>query len=290
MSKNQTTPAAIAVLLFAIIVITQRQIDQSQLKALAAGESLLIFPRPSVVRMASLNHKNLAADYYWLKTIQYLGACIILKSKPVNLYKYAEFITDIDPGFFEAYYYPAVVMTVDRLTPLENIALLEKGRKNLPEKGEIAYLLGFGYYYFMGERLKAAQNLKDAARLRNYAPYAMLASRILAEGNNPELSLSFLSELAKDPKLGNWTGSMNQMIAGLKQRQILDQLNQKIAEYQDLKHHFPEKLEELVAAGLLPSLPQDPLGGKFYLDRQTRQAESTKKFYAGVYRPRGWKE
>jgi hypothetical protein len=289
MSRNQALHILVAVLLFAVITVTQREIDKQELKSLAAGQKLLIFPKPAVLKMASLGHKNLVADYYWLKAIQYLGSCLILQLKPVRLYQYADFITDIDPKFFEAYYYPAVVMTIDRIDPLHNIALLEKGRKNLPEKGEIAYLLGFGYYYFMGERLKAAQNLKEAARLRNYAPYAILASRILAEDNNPELSLSILNELANDPKLANWSASMNQMMAGLKQQKILDQLNQKIAEYENLKHRYPEKLEELVSAGLLSSLPQDPLGGEFFINPQTRQAESTKKFYTGVYRPEGWK-
>ena len=94
-------------------------------------------------------------------------------------------------------------MAVDRITPEQNVALLEKGRKNLPKSGEIAYLLGFVYYYFMGEREKAAENLDDAAKLRGYAPYAILAARMRAEANNPDLSLVFPFRNHQGPQAEN---------------------------------------------------------------------------------------
>jgi tetratricopeptide (TPR) repeat protein len=290
MKSKRISLAVLALLLLAAVVYLQNSMDQRQLRSFASGESLVIFPKPSILRAASLGHANLAADYYWLKTIQYLGTCIILKIKPVKIYQYAEFVTDVDPGFFEAYYYPAVVMSVDQITPEQNIALLEKGRKNLPEKGEIAYLLGFAYYYSMGEREKAAKNLEDAAKLRDYAPYAILAARIRAEGNNPDLSLSFLGELTKDPKMKTWAGSVNQMILGLNQRKALDQLNQAIKQFYTTQNRDPVELNELKDKGLIPTIPQDPLGGTFYIDPQTHQAKSTKQFYSGVYKPPGWEK
>lgn len=280
--------AGIAILLFAGLILLQNLLDRSRIIITTNLEEPVYFPKPEIIRIASLNHINLAADYYWLKTIQYLGACLSQKTKPLHLFDYANFVTDIDPKFFEAYYYPAAIMITDRITPKQNIALLEKGRKFLPDSGELAYLLGFSYYFFMNERDKAAKNLLEAAKLRDYAPYGILASRILAEGNNPDLSLSFLQEMSKDPKLGNWTGSMNQMVSGLNQRKDLDLLNQLIEKYKTDTGAYPEKLEQLVSAGLTKEIPKDPAEGTYYIDPETHQAKSTKEFYTGVYQRKDW--
>jgi len=281
--------AAAAVLLFAGLIVSQNRLDQTRTMVSSQGDAAVYFPKPEIVRLASLGHINLTADYYWLKTIQYLGNCISRKTKPLHLYDYADFVTDISPQFFEAYYYPAAVMITDRITPQQNITLLEKGRRNLPNKGELAYLLGFSYYFFMNDREKAAKNLFEAAKLRNYAPYGILASRIVAEGNNPDLSLSFLQEMYKDPKLGNWTGSMNQMVAGLNQRKDMDLLNKLIEQFKADTGAYPEKLEQLVSSGLTKEIPKDPVGGSYFIDPQTHQAKSSKEFYTGVYRSKDWK-
>jgi len=280
----------LAIALLAGMVFFQRQIDRSQLAASKEGHSLTIFPKPDVVKMASLGHTNLIADYYWLKTIQYQGICLILKIPPKILDKYAQFVTDLDPKFMEAYYYPAVIMIVQQINPRGTIALLEKGRKNLPQEGRIAYLTGLTYYYLMDEREKAAKNLDEAAKLNNYAPYAILAARIRAEGNNPELSLAMLNEFANDPKLSTWKPSMVEMSKGLQQQSILKKLNNLLEQYQAEKNVFPDKLEQLVSAGLISSLPQDPVGGTFYIDPADHQAKSTKEYYTKPYRPKEWQK
>jgi len=276
-----------AFLLLAGTVLIQHALDRKQLRVLRSGEDEVVFPNASILKVLSLGHSNLVADYYWLKAIQYLGNCLTLKAPPAQMYKYAQFVTDIDPQFFEAYYYPAAVMIADRLAPAETILLLEKGRQHLPQAGELAFQLGFAYYYFEGDRQKAARNLKDAAVLRDYPPYAMLAARILAEGNNPDLSLSLLEELDKGYKLDKWGGSVAQMVAGFNQQKIIIRLNQLIEQFHAEKKRYPDGLPELVSAGLIKALPQDPLGGAFFFDRQNLRAKSTREFYAGVYKSKG---
>jgi len=278
----------IAIICYASMILIQYYLEKAGRVAFLDPDRPVLFPKPSLVKSASLEHNTLTADFYWFKAIQYLGNCLLYNIKPFQLWKYADFITEIDSKFLEAYYYPAVVMTTEQITPEENVRLLEKGKENLPASWEIAWLLGFVYYYFMGEYERSAQNLDLAAKLSGYAPYAIFAARIRAEGSNPDLSISFLEEIINDPKTKAWRGSAEEMIKGLTQRKHLDQLNKLIEEFKTRFGNYPSDLKELVKAGLLNSLPLDPMGGTYYLDPETHQVKSSKEFYTGVYRPKGW--
>jgi len=280
--------ALVAIICYASMILIQHYLERASRVALMDPDRPVSFPKPSLVKSASLKHHTLTADFYWFKAIQYLGNCLNYQIKPFQLWRYADFITELDPKFLEAYYYPAVVMITDQITPEENVRLLEKGRKNLPDSWEPPYLLGFVYYYFMNEYEKAAENLDLAAKLGGYVPYAIFAARIRAEGGNPDLSISFLEEIINDPKIKAWKSSAEEMVKGVTQRKHLDQLNLLIEEFKARFGSYPSDLEELVKAGLLNSLPLDPMGGIYYLDQKTHQAKSTKEYYTGVYRPKGW--
>ena len=280
----------LALFLYLNIIYFQSDLDQIHTRIFVQGERPLIFPRASVVRALSLGHRNLLADYYWLKEIQYLGKCIEQKIKPFQLFKYAQFITEIDPYFFEVYYYTSAVMIAERIMPEEIVKLLERGKKYLPDKKQIPFHLGFTYYYFLKEYDKAAENLDLAAKLSGYLPYAILAARIRAEKGNIDLSMAILQELVKETGKTRWSRSAIKFLKGLEQKKYLEMLNEKVREYFEQFGFWPKNLEELVKAGLIKEIPQDPVGGRFYLDPNTHQVKSTKEYYVGVYKKPEWME
>jgi len=280
----------LAIFLYLNLLMFQKDIDRIRKKIFIAGERPLVFPKASVVRLASLGHKNLLADYYWLKEIQYIGKCMEEKIKPFQTYRYADFITDIDPYFFEVYYFSSAIMIFERITPDENIKLLEKGKKYLPNKKQIPFHLGFVYYYFKKNYEKAAENLELAAKISGQLIYAIFAARIRAEKGNLELGAKLIKEMLKDPRAKRWREGAIQFLKGIDQKRILNMLNQKISEYYKLYGRYPERLEELVKMGLLSQIPQDPAEGEFYIDPITHQAKSTKEIYLGVYKPPEWME
>ena len=49
---------------------------------------------------------------------------------------------------------------------------------------------------------------------------------------------------------------------------LLDQLTQTLRKYSAEKQRVPDSLDELVATGYLPSLPQAPAGKKFVINPQ----------------------
>ncbi|OGQ29753.1 MAG: hypothetical protein A3D29_02645 [Deltaproteobacteria bacterium RIFCSPHIGHO2_02_FULL_42_44] len=46
-------------------------------------------------------------------------------------------------------------------------------------------------------------------------------------------------------------------------------LERAVAAYQDRFKKQPEKLDDLTAAGIIKDMPQDPYGGKFYIDKDS---------------------
>jgi len=282
----------LALLLYVNLVFLQNKIDRLRQSAPRPENPLLIFPRPALVRALSLGHINLIADYYWLKTIQYLGTKILQESPPLQIWRYANFVTELSPGFFEAYYYPSVIMIVYRITPRENLALLEKGERYYPRSKDLALLLGFVNYYFARDNQKAAKYFEKAYQLSGYQPYALLATRLLAEKGNLEYGQAILGELANDTRNPAFQNSIREMMKGMEQRKHLDFLDQKIEEYQQKYSAPPETIQDLIQAQLLSpeQLPGDPLGGKYYIDPQTHRAKSTREYYLGVYKPKEFQE
>ncbi|MCD6199770.1 MAG: hypothetical protein J7K15_14580, partial [Deltaproteobacteria bacterium] len=72
----------------------------------------------------------------------------------------------------------------------------------------------------------------------------------------------FLKEMIKDSK--NENIKQNFMLR-IKVLEIMDQLEQKVREYQKTYQKRPASLTELVTAGLIDKIPDDPYGGQFIL-------------------------
>jgi tetratricopeptide (TPR) repeat protein len=278
----------IVLIIFANLVFLQMKMDSSRNSFSQQKKPLLIFPKPSIVRALSLGHINIIADYYWLKTIQYLGGKIQEHEKPNHIWDYANFVTNLSPRFFEAYYYPSVIMIVFQLYPEKNIALLQKGIQNLPTNKDLFFLAGFVSYFFLDNHQQAADYFFKAAEYSGYYGYAILASRILAEKGNIDLSESLLKELAKGSENQRWSKEIQNMQKGLEQRKGLDFLDKKIELYYQEYGKYPEEIQDIVKSGLIApnELPEDPFGGQYYIDRNTHKAKSTKEYYLGVFKPK----
>ena len=72
----------------------------------------------------------------------------------------------------------------------------------------------------------------------------------------------------------------------MEQKKQLDFLNRKLEEYRQKYGDYPKDLSDLVKSELVQpqELPQDPFGGKYYIDPASHQVKSAKPYYVGVYR------
>ncbi|HMJ08465.1 MAG TPA: hypothetical protein VK468_05635 [Pyrinomonadaceae bacterium] len=104
----------------------------------------------------ALGSEGLLADWYWMRSLQYLGDKIAksdaeildlenLRSlNPRLLYPLLDTATDLDPHFIMAYSYGAVVLPA--IDPQQAIKLSEKGIANNPEQWRLYSYLGYIYW------------------------------------------------------------------------------------------------------------------------------------------------
>lgn len=205
--------AAFAVAL-AVTALYSRARSAEIMREIVSDEDRFYLPPPSWLRAFSMGYNEAAADLVWIATIVYfgeraefsknrLGDTGIAADAPSAQFtvNYLDVVTSLDPRFRSAYtdggrltlYHKG---TITRRTVEMAIALLEKGLKQYPDDGEMAFVLGFLRYYELppflepkSPELKRAKEagariIRAAATMPGVPPYVALMSSSLmrAEG------------------------------------------------------------------------------------------------------------
>ena len=122
----------LALALAALVPFFQSRIDAT-LGAYRAQEEVLYVTSGRDVRRLAPGFDGLAADLYWLRTVQYFGGQrLYAREKRFELLRpLIEITTDLDPRLVIAYKYGATFLSepkpIGAGRPLEGIAILEKG-------------------------------------------------------------------------------------------------------------------------------------------------------------------
>lgn len=86
----------------------------------------LYLPSSDYVRVISVGYNQFTADYLWLRMIQVFGASYSLAEAPMQLYNYADKITDLDPHFADAYTFALMGLSEGRANAM--VAEQSEGR------------------------------------------------------------------------------------------------------------------------------------------------------------------
>jgi tetratricopeptide (TPR) repeat protein len=179
-----------------------------------ASDDVEYLPSSDFMKVASLGYRELAADLFWFRAVQYYGG-YRLSQNDIHLFNHlAEMITDLDPNFIGAYKLSALVITED----LGNFAaaknLMMKGLKNNPDDYWLTFEMGFLHYLEGRDYLEAEKYFRVAATLPNSDGNraARFAADAASKGGNIEASISLWEELAEN--------SDNKYIRELAQRYI----------------------------------------------------------------------
>lgn len=120
--------------------------------------------------------EGLLADWYWIRSLQYVGAKIIKNGEtkenlnlenlsnlnPRLLYPLLDNAATLDPRFTAVYSYGAVVLPA--IDPKQAIALTKKGIENNPYEWRLAEQLGY-IYWRLGDYENAAAAYETGARI-----------------------------------------------------------------------------------------------------------------------------
>jgi len=154
------------------------------------------------IKAAVPGFEGIAADVYWLRTVQYFGGQLVF-SRDRNfalLYPLVDIATTLDPRLEVAYRYGAVFLSepapVGAGRPREGIAILERGVAAVPGNWRLRQDLGFFTYLFLHDVKRAAGILEEAADVPG-APFWLrtLAADLLLKGGERQTARAMWTQM-----------------------------------------------------------------------------------------------
>jgi hypothetical protein len=241
-----------------------------------------LLPRVEVVRVLAAPLLHLATDYYWIQTIQAVGIAATPEEYR-DIYDYADLVTDLDPSFRQVYPFVGAVIPVARwdggwANTEESTRILEKGLKHDPKNIYLRILLSYNLTVFQKDFQKAAKLLEETSRLPGAPSHvAGLATRLYAQAGDFDAGLALASSLAGSAEQPEVRELFERRVLEVQLERLLEQVDAAAAAYQKREGRVPPNLQVLVAAGDLPGMPEDPLGGEILLDATGRARSSAQE-------------
>jgi len=204
-SKDLLVTAVVVVVAFAAVVGLSGFVEGSR-PALPKGfgDSDLAMEGKRL-RGYALGTEGLLADWYWIMSLQYLGAKLVENSdKDVNLddltnlnprllYPFLDNATDLDPSFYAAYSYGAIVLPA--IDSQKAIELTEKGIRNNPDKWRLHQYLGYIYWREKNYE-KAAETYEAGAKIAGAPPFMLqMAALTRSEGGSRDVARAMYQQM-----------------------------------------------------------------------------------------------
>ena len=223
-----------------------------------------------VARALALSLKPLAADLYWLRTIQHFGGDRLShrRDRPFELLQpLLELTTSLDPHFVVAYRFGAIFLAEPPPggpgRPDAAIALLEKGLRADPGKWQYAEDIGFVHLWHDGDAKNAALWFRRAAEIPGAPNWLGPVAATTMTGADRTMAAAWLEDMAEHASEA-WIRA----IAARRLRQLsamadIDRLEALVPEFQKKMQRNPTGWADFEAAGLIRGVPADPAGAPY---------------------------
>jgi tetratricopeptide (TPR) repeat protein len=251
--------------------------DRVAQPAAASARQLYLHSGPAA-RRAFLTFDALAADVYWMRTIQHYGRD--RKSQRTSgrfelLQPLIDLTTTLDPHFNLAYRFGAIFLAMEPPDgpgrPDEAIALLEKGLAANPSRWQYAHDIGFVHYWHTGDYRQAALWFEKAAAMPGAPSWIRpLAALTLSKGGDRAGARALLNELRTSNE-AYIRQAAERFLAQLQTLDRIDDVQARVNAFHAQTGRWPASLRELAAMGRLPGLPVDPTGTPLALDRASHR-------------------
>lgn len=293
---GRVIPALVLVFGIGVLYPMQRWIDSVTPRD-TAGEESLYLSGPTIKKM-SLGLEGLAADIYWIRTVQYFGRKLIDSGKPLSsaattdirmdlLAPLLDIVVTLDPHHLPAYRFGAIFLP-ERDMPAA-IALVEKGIRENPNDWRLYQDLAYIYWQAGNTSSGEEQNNNYANAAEWYdkgsrapgAPWWMrdLAGLMKIKGGTREAAREVYSRYLEsdDP---NIRGQAIERLKQLRSLTLLDAINDLIDRYKvetgmcpsDLRVLAP-KLRSMSFPLNNEAMPVDPDGFAYAYDPAKCKAE-----------------
>jgi tetratricopeptide (TPR) repeat protein len=224
----------------------------------------------------ALSFDALAADIYWIRTIQHYGRDYKNRGRASRfelLQPLLDLTTTLDKHFLIAYRFGAIFLAQSPPDgpgrPDQAIALLEKGLKANPDKWQLPYEIAFTHYLYTGDFDAAVVWFRKAAALPGAPEWiAPLAALTADKGGNRAGARQMLRELQASQE-EYIRRSAERSLLQLDALDAVDQLQDLVRQYRERTGRPAPGWSDLVSAGLLRAVPRDQFKVAFVLDPAT---------------------
>ena len=266
----RTLAAVIVLILAGLLHITSLGKASESYKMLPQDTDQSFVLPSALIKIAALEFRGLASDLYFLNSMVFIGATQQRKEIPRVkewewqwLLKMLDTATDLDPYFFDPYYYANAFLPWDAGMVKETDLLLAKGSRYRDWDWMLPFFIGFNKFYFLKNDSESAEFLMEASRRPGGDPMlASIAARLAYKENRTETAIYFLEQTAKNTEDRNIKDRFETRIQALKSILFLDNA---VAEFKKKYGKIPANIEALVNKNIISQLPRDPYGGTYYL-------------------------
>lgn len=251
-----------AVAVFSLIVVDRTRTAEGM-------DEVLYLPNENLLNHFTGGLDTVISDLLWLNCIQYTAR----EHQGQRLYTWLERMlvtsTRLDPYFSDIYYLGAMFLNALRADDSASLELSASGMVKNPHAWKLPYQSAMVY-------LTAR---RDAPNARYMA--ALYLSMSLATGNAPGGIANLTAKLQEEFDLieieeQTWKELLQSEDAFLQElaarklteielQRLCRAMNEALAIFESREGHPADSLADLVSAGLMRHLPEDPLGGEFFL-------------------------
>jgi tetratricopeptide (TPR) repeat protein len=220
------------------------------------------------------------ANAYWLATVQYLGDRRARERGFDKLYPLADLVTTLDPRHGYAYQSTGIALSAEGLLD-ESDAILKKGIEQGPNWWSYPWYIAFNHYFYRGDVEEGARWAEQAARTPGASHrIAGLAMTLKVRSGDPDAALRLIEEMlsvAQDEKMVKGLEDQYRLALHARNFARLDAAN---ARFRELHGRGPRRIEELVAAGLVARIPEEPFGARYVVgdDGEIRSTGTRQRF------------
>ncbi len=249
-------------------------------------------PSGRVARIAALGHRTFVSDLYWLSAVQYIGDPRAERRGFGKLHALVDLVTDLDPRHGYAYQTAGIVLSASGRLDESNRILL-KGIEKGPNWWTYPYYVAFNYWFYEGDYAKGAEWAERAARTPGASTnVSQLALSLRSKTGRPEDALQMLLEMRRTVRDEATAAALDEQIKLALLERDAQALERAVATFRAAQGRDPLSLEELVVAGLVAGLPEDPFGGRYVWNPDERRVHSSANpfrfaFREGAHRPSG---
>jgi hypothetical protein len=254
-------------------------------------DSALYVTSGPTLRRLTVSLNALAADLYWIRTLQYYGSAkrrlaaqagvpeppplLAFTSDYDQLYPLLDVTTSLDPRFSVAYRFGAVFLAEaypsGQGRPDLAVRLLEKGIREQPDKWEYMEDAGFVHYWYEHNFPEAARWFARAADVPGAPNWLKpLAATTLAQGGDRQSSRVMWTAILQSAEQDWLRTSAAHRLRQLRALDELDSLQRGVDRY--VQDNRPASLDwpTLIRARVFPGLPIDPTGVPYELTPDAR--------------------